>query len=314
MKDKLRRRRAADAGTVGKTHGTVALVRLAAGRAETPTETETGSGGQPDAATDDGKLKEDYTSPTLGMAASHPAGQIPMGSPKDEDGRESDEGPQHEVEITKPFYMGVYPVTRRQFAAFVKDDGYQTSEEKGGFTGPTWRNPDFSAYNQTDNDPVVCVSRDDAVKFCEWLSGKEKRNYGLPTEAEWEYTCRAGTTTAFSFPDRGKLGDYAWYEENSGGHTRPVGQKRPNPWGLYDMHGNVAQWCADFHRAYSDKYAKDPEGLVDANGEAVIRGGNWELEPRYCRSAARGSDNNPNDGTNTWLGYRVVLRPAARTP
>ena len=106
-------------------------------------------------------------------------------------------------------------------------------------------NPGFDPYNQTDNDPVVEVTWNDAVRFCPWLSRKEGKTYELPTEAEWEYACRAGTKTAYSFgDDLMRLDDYAWYDGNSGGHTHPVGQKKPNSWGLYDMAGNVWQWCA----------------------------------------------------------------------
>ncbi len=180
-----------------------------------------------------------------------PAGKFLMGSPKEEKYGAAD-GPQHPVEITRPFYMGVYPVTKGQFAAFVKDAGYQTEAEQGD-GGETWRNPVFllaQQYEPTDDDPVVMVSWNDAVKFCEWLSKKEKKTYTLPTEAEWEYACRAGTTTAYSFGDERKdFGDYAWDDDNSEGHTHPVGGKKPNPWGPYDMHGNVEQWCSDWFGA-----------------------------------------------------------------
>ena len=153
-------------------------------------------------------------------------GKFLMGSPKEEEGRFDEEGPQHEVEITKAFFMGAYPVTVGQFRAFVKDSGYQTEAEKAG-NKETWRDSQFSSYNQTDNDPVVYVSWNDAVKFCQWLSTKEKKTYELPTEAEWEYACRADTTTAFSFPDPKDIGDYAWYSGNSGRHTHPVGKRSP---------------------------------------------------------------------------------------
>ena len=170
------------------------------------------------------------------------SGTFLMGSPKDEEGRDEREGPQHKVEITRPFYMGAYPVTKGQFAAFVNENGYSM-----------------------DSDPVVDVSWNDAVKFCQWLSKKEGRTYELPTEAEWEYAYRAGTTTAFSFPDPKDLGDYAWFTNNSGGHIHPVGGKKANPWGLYDMGGEIWQWCADGYGPYQEEYIKDPKGRDSAN-------------------------------------------------
>ena len=153
------------------------------------------------------------------------------------------------------------------------------------------------------------VSWNDAVRFCQWLSKKEDRTYELPTEAEWEYACRAGTTTAFSFGDDPKaLGDYAWYDGNSGSHTHPVGEKKPNPWGLYDMHGNVWQWCADRYGPYQEGSIKDPKG-ADVGESRVFRGGSWGSQLRLCRSADRDGgnpDHRYGDG-----GFRIVLRPGA---
>ncbi len=237
-----------------------------------------------------------------------PPGKFLMGSPIGEDGRWDHEGPQHTVEITRPFHLGVYPVTRGQFAAFVKDDGYKTEAEKAGDKA-AWRNPAFPSYNQTDDDPVVYVSWNDAVKFCAWLSKTEEKTYELPTEAEWEYACRAGTTTAFSFGDDPKArGDYAWFADNSGNHTHPVGDKKANPWGLYDTHGNVWQWCADWKRTYQEGYFIDPKGSDDGKSRA-LRGGSWRGETRHCRSA------NINVGDPGLrldnLGFRVVLHPTA---
>ncbi len=242
-------------------------------------------------------------------------GTFTMGSPKEEAAQSDNEGPQHEVEITKAFYMGVYPVTKGQFAAFVNDDGYQTEGEKAG-DAVTWRKPSGfgwpADYVQTDNDPVVEVSWNDAVQFCEWLSKKEGRTYELPTEAEREYACRAGTKTAFSFGDDPKaLGDYAWFDGNSGNHTHPVGEKRPNPWGLYDMGGNVWQWCADGYGSYDYKDIKDPKSN-DSSNVRSLRGGSWFNVPGNCRSAYRYgfAPAVRADG----VGFRVVLRSAPRTP
>ncbi len=246
-------------------------------------------------------------------------GTFRMGSLDSEVANDS-ERPQHEVEITKPYYLGKYPVTRAQFAAFGKDAGYQTGAEEAG-DKETWRKPgDFAwqaDYVQTDDDPVVEVSRNDAMKFCEWLSKKEGRTYELPTEAEWEYACRAGTTTAYSFgDDAAKLGDYAWYSDNSGDHTHPVGEKKPNPWGLYDMHGNVWQWCADGFGPYQEGHIKDPKGKtsnnIDVFNIGVFRGGSWFTASEYCRSARRGT--NLTGVRSDDIGFRVVLRPPPRTP
>jgi formylglycine-generating enzyme required for sulfatase activity len=170
----------------------------------------------------------------------------------------------------------------------------------------TWQNPSFT---QTDADPVVNVSWNDAVKFCEWLSQKEKKTYGLPTEAQWEYACRASTTTAYSFGDDSQmLGDYAWYKDNSKIGTHPVGGKQPNPWGLFDMHGNVVQWCADYYDAkfYQKSPNKDPENITE-NRARICRGGSWYDEKASCRAAHRGGDL-PN-GRNYYTGFRVCFRP-----
>jgi formylglycine-generating enzyme required for sulfatase activity len=137
---------------------------------------------------------------------------------------------------------------------------------------------------------VENVSWDDAVEFCRKLSQASGKTVRLPTEAQWEYACRAGSKTRFSYgddPDYSKLGDYAWYTANSESKTHPVGQKRPNEWGLYDMHGNVWQWCSDW---YADSYANanntDPQG-PDSGSVRVLRGGGWGVTPQFCRSASR---------------------------
>ena len=257
------------------------------------------------------------------------SGKFLMGSPKDEDGHEDNEGPQHEVEITKPFYLGVYSVTRGQFAAFVKDDGYQTEAEKAGATG-TWQKPRFpSQYDQTDKDPVVEVSWNDAVRFCQWLSKKEKKTYELPTEAEWEYACRAGTKTRFWCGDKDedlkgnaniadaslkeKWPDASWAVAWDDGYafTSPVGSFQANPWGLYDMHGNVWQWCADWYGLYQEGSIKDPKGKESANSR-VLRGGSWYYELQSCRAAYRLLYSPTYHISN--IGFRVALRLAVRTP
>jgi len=128
--------------------------------------------------------------------------------------------------------------------------------------------------------------------------------YRLPTEAEWEYACRAGTTTKYSFGDsKSELGGYAWYDENSGGRTHPVGEKKPNGWGLYDMHGNVWEWCQDWHDDYPSGSATDPTGAASGSLR-VIRGGSWFYYSDYCRSASR--DRLTPDFRSDFLGFRVL--------
>ena len=183
---------------------------------------------------------------TLGMEFKLiPAGKFMMGSSQEEIDRCLEqfgegtwekkslrsEGPEHPVEITRPFYMGATEVTVGQFRQFVEEEGYQVGDGR-------WRNPGF---DQTDQHPVVFVSWNNAVDFCKWLSKKEGKEYRLPTEAEWEYSCRAGKAgSRYCFgDDEAQLEDYAWYRKNSGGGTHPVGKKKPNAWGLYDMHGNA---------------------------------------------------------------------------
>jgi formylglycine-generating enzyme required for sulfatase activity len=233
------------------------------------------------------------------------AGSFRMGSPKGEAGRLDNEGPQHEVRITRPFYMGAYPVTKAEFAAFVKEMNFVTDAEKSR-REQTWKNPGIEQKN--DNEPVVCVSWYDAVSFCQWLSNKEKRICNLPTEAEWEFACRAGTKTAYHFAnDAEMLDEYAWYRPNSGGHTHPVGGNRYNPWKLDDIYGNARQWCRDGLRPYTIDAVDDPVGPEADGDRRALRGGSWGSEARECRSAAR-MDYEPSKSNNR-TGFRVVFEP-----
>ncbi|MDP6438118.1 MAG: formylglycine-generating enzyme family protein [Candidatus Brocadiia bacterium] len=197
-----------------------------------------------------------------------PPGEFLMGSPNSEAGRRGDEGPQHKVQITKPFYMGKSGVTQAQFEAVMG------------------RNP---AHFEGADNPVDTVSWTDAQDFCRKLGKRASREVRLPTEAEWEYACRAGTTTVFSFGDSAKgFGKYAWYSNNSGLKTRPVGQKKPNAWGLHDVHGNVWEWCQGWYGKdyYKGSRASDPTGPPDGS-DRVLRGGSCIDEPEFCRSAIR---------------------------
>src|SRR5262249_19438683 len=150
-------------------------------------------------------------------------------------------------------------------ATVYQDNGFVTDLQA------SWRNPGFE---QAEDEPVVCVSWNDARDYCDWLSLKENKHYSLPSEAQWEYACRAGTRTTFSFgEDERQLPDHVWYDENSGRRTHPVGQKKPNAWGLRDMHGHVWQWTADWHstRYYLTARADDPPG-PNAGVVRVLRG------------------------------------------
>jgi formylglycine-generating enzyme required for sulfatase activity len=227
------------------------------------------------------------------------------------------ECPQHSVKITKPFCLGMYEVTVAQFRQFMSVSGYKTDAEKGGeqefaqkLAGekknakPT-RWEDFA---QTDQHPVVCVSWNDAVAFCEWLSEQEGKTYRLPSEAEWEYACRAGTTTRYSFGDDASIGGDDSLSQFSQ-YATPVGSKKPNAFGLLDMHGNVWEWCGDWFQEsyYANSPETDPKG--PSNGAMrVLRGGGYRLGPVDVRSSNRyryPPDHCGNDG-----GFRVVCEIA----
>ena len=215
-----------------------------------------------------------------------PAGEFNMGSEESED-----EKPVHKVKINNPFYLGSYPVTQREWKAVVGDNN-NPSDFKG------------------DNLPVEEVSWDDVQKFIKKLNEKEGTDkYRLPSEAEWEYACRAGNTTRYSFGDDDtNLGDYAWYDDNSEGKTHPVGQKEPNSWGLYDMHGNVWEWVQDmWHVNYDDALTDGSAWEVGDGADRVFRGGSWFNFARLCRSAFRSLPlpRDPRDRVIS-IGFRIL--------
>ena len=217
-----------------------------------------------------------------------PPGEFMMGSPDSDSDAEDDEKPQHRVKISKPFEMAAHEVTVGQFRAFVDAMGYKTQAETAN-DERTWTNAGFE---QTDEHPVAVVSWNDAVAFIEWLSKKEGKTYRLPAEAEWEFSCRSGSVTRWSFGDNEKdLEKYAWYGNKikRGGGTSPVGQKLPNGFGLFDMHGNVREWCDDrFSENYSNVLSvDDPKGPSVGGGGLVWRGGSFNDVPRLVRSAGR---------------------------
>jgi serine/threonine-protein kinase len=243
-------------------------------------------------------------------------GKFVMGSPPAEASRAADEE-QHEVVLTRPFFMAAHEVTVGQFKAFVNSSGYQTEPEKhrdawrlfpdnrwGRDEKVDWKDPGFP---QTDQHPVVCVTWNDAAAFCDWLSRKEDRKYTLPTEAQWEYCCRAGSGAKFCFgDDDGGLGQYAWHVGNAERKTHPVGEKKANAWGLADMHGNVWEWTADWYTAdYSRGSGRDPAG-PGAGETRTQRGGGWFDDTHLLRSARR-LNLAPASSGNTQSGFRAVL-------
>jgi formylglycine-generating enzyme required for sulfatase activity len=269
-----------------------------------------------------------------------PAGELLMGSDaSDPDAFDNEKvaGKKHLVRITRPFYLGTTEVTVGQFRQFVEKVSYKTEAERDGTGGYgwdeakgtfgkdpkyTWRSPGFK---QEDDHPVVNVSWNDAVAFCEWLGRQEGQVYRLPTEAEWEHSCRAGQATATRYwsgddPESlatvGNVADgtarkkypnwtYAIKAEDGFVFTAPVGSKKANAFGLYDMHGNVWEWCADWYD--SDYYAKSPPtDPWNSSGAAdrVIRGGSWSDNPRMCRSAARYRAT--PDNRSSGVGFRVA--------
>ena len=238
-----------------------------------------------------------------------PPGKFTMGSPPEEAYREENEGPQHEVTISKGFWLGVYEVTAGQFLEFLKATGKDSSVEFGEYCPLKKSKSGYSLsgneWGSDEKQPMVMLSRPGVVAFCEWLSSKGEGKYRLPTEAEWEYACRAGTTTAFSFGEASApLGDYGWHDQNSDKVTHPAGLKKPNPWGLYAMHGNVLEWCSDWYaERYPAEAATDPKG--PSSGELyVVRGGFFYGDWTASRSANRWSM--PEDVSHTIIGFRVA--------
>lgn len=271
-----------------------------------------------------------------------PAGTFLMGSPVDEPGRKPDEL-QHQVTITRAFYLGRCEVTVAEFRRFVAATGYVTEVEKAGggnahdakavwkhTPGTSWKKPGYAGpFAQTDLHPVVHVSHLDALAYCDWLNKATPESgwiYGLPTEAEWEYACRAGTTTRYWWgndPDTtGKVvnaGDQAlkavhpdWPRpilpmNDRHAYPAPVGSYRQNAFGLHDMLGNVWELCATRHGAYPKGPSSDP-GDLGSQESYDVRGGGWSNEPADLRCAARNAD--PPKFGHSNLGFRVALHRA----
>ncbi len=278
-----------------------------------------------------------------------PGGQFTLGSPESEPGREACEGPQVIVEIA-PFWMSAHEITWAEFKQYMAlTDIFRDFDARGirrvtkdrqidAVTAPSkLYDPDATFESGEDpGQPAVMMTQYAAKQYTKWLSGLTGQFYRLPAEAEWEYACRASTKTSFYFGnDASMLGDYAWYEVNSRERSHKVGQKKPNPWGLYDMHGNVAEWVLD---EYTETGYEELEHELQAGRDVihwptsafprVVRGGSFEMESEQCRSAARmGSDDDewktddPNLPASPWwltttpatgVGFRIA-RPL-KTP
>ena len=262
-------------------------------------------------------------------------GEFLMGSPDDEEYRETNEGPQTEVQIA-PLWMGKYEVTWDEYEPFMSTE---IDREKNGarkdydpvkhtivdaVSGPTAPYMDMSFGMGQSGYPAISMTQHAANKYCQWLSAQTGHFYRLPTEAEWEYACRAGTTTAYSFgDDLAELEEYAWFYDNSDERYHEVGTKKPNPWGLHDMHGNVMEWTADRFtpdylteiRESASNHFLRPTKLYPR----TVRGGGWDDDPEHLRSAyRRGSEpiwkqQDPQLPKSIWyhtdaqwLGFRIV--------
>ena len=257
------------------------------------------------------------------------AGTFTMGSPVGEENREDGEV-QHQVTLTKGFYMAKYQTTNAQFAAFlnaigVKENGtcpttdsYPAAQHPGQLLvtdctkgdaplyryqwGMKWNNNQWEPMSGYSDYPAIYVSWYGADEYAHWQGGS------LPTEAQWEYACRAGSTTAYTGGNdkANGLGDYGWYRENSQNQTHPVGTKKPNAWGLYDMHGNVFEWCLDgWTQSYSPDPVEDPLIPITGIGNRMMRGGTYSNPAGQCRSAYR-NNNTPGDSF-FYHGFRIVF-------
>ena len=239
--------------------------------------------------TNDVSTPSDYTN-SIGMEFMLiPAGSFDMGSPLGEERRDDDEGPLHTVNIEKAYYLGKYEVTQKQWQEVM---GNNPSNFKG------------------DDLPVEQVSWNDAQEFIKKLNQKEGTDkYRLPSEAEWEYAARAGTTTRYSFGDsESRLGEYAWYDDNSKSKTHSVGQKKPNSWGLYDMHGNVYEWVQDWgHFDYKGAPTDGSAWEIGIGADRIIRGGSWINYAQRFRSADR--ELSSPDRRFRGLGFRLLQEP-----
>jgi formylglycine-generating enzyme required for sulfatase activity len=278
----------------------------------------------------------EHTDATIGMVPI-PGGEYLMGSPASEANRKEDEGPQHKVKI-EPFWMSKCEITWDTFEIWMFDLDIQRRElakkapnerdkaaEEYQISQPTEPYTDMTFGMGKKGFPAICMTQDGALVFCKWLSSKTGRYYRLPTEAEWEYACRAGTKTAYSFgDDPAKLAEYGWYFDNSNEKYHKVGEKKPNPWGLFDMHGNVCEWVldqytTDFYAKSGAQVADNPLCIATKIYPRAVRGGSWDDDAEACRSASRKgssdawSQQDPQIPKSIWyhtdalqVGFRII--------
>ncbi|MFL2639164.1 MAG: formylglycine-generating enzyme family protein [Flavobacteriaceae bacterium] len=267
-------------------------------------------------------------------------GEFSMGSPINENNRMADEGPVHIVEL-ESFWMAKYETTWDLYYLFMNreidksqpnfNSKSEVNIEVDGVSGATTPYVEMSFGMGTDGYPAISMTQLAAKKFCKWLSAMTGNFYRLPTESEWEYACRAGTNTAYSFGDDvSMLKDYAWFKDNSNESYKQVGKKKPNPWGLFDMHGNVSEWTLDMHdvrayQKYSDSIAINPYEKPIKLYPRVVRGGSWINSNFKLRSASRQASSkewkkrDPQIPRSLWwhtdakfVGFRII-RPL-KTP
>jgi formylglycine-generating enzyme required for sulfatase activity len=286
------------------------------------------------------KQMKPYTDYIVGSAVSFdmvpiPPGEFTMGSPDSEPNSKPDEHPQHKVAI-EPFWMGKCEVTWNEYELFqfadeerkrriMRGSPNEAHSAADAVARPTTPYVEMSFGMGKDGYPAISMTQHAANTYCKWLSANTGYFYRLPTEAEWEYACRAGTTTAYSFgDDPAKLKEYAWFVDNSEGKYQKVGKKKPNPWGLYDMHGNVMEWTLDqydpeSYKQFTAAVTKEPWVKPTKPYPHVARGGGWDDDPDKLRSAARrGSDRSwkmqdpqlPKSiwylTDAQWLGFRII--------
>ncbi|WP_295392451.1 formylglycine-generating enzyme family protein [uncultured Thiodictyon sp.] len=242
-----------------------------------------------------------------------PAGRFLMGASERDTTAFADERPQHEVRIAHPFAIGRFPVTFEDYDRFVIATRPPPAAKRG-LMGRLFGGEEHEPRELPGDEgwgrgrrPVINVSWHDAVAYCVWLSEQTGRTYRLPSEADWEYASRAGTATRWSFgDDENALGDHAWYKDNSGGKTHPIGEKRPNPWGLHDIHGNIWEWMQDcWHDNYAGAPVDDSEWHDNClSADRVVRGGSWINNARNTRVSHRSS--NEPDSRQKLLGLRLA--------
>ncbi len=272
-----------------------------------------------------------------------PGGRFRMGSPHEEPGRAADEGPVHEVRID-PFWMEVHEVTWEEYDQWAlrldkkRREAQRLPASNGDLVVDAIAHPsepfaDMAFGMGKPGCPAVSMTQFAAKIYCKWLSAKTGRYYRLPTEAEWEYACRAGTATAYSFGnDASRLDEYAWFYDNSDDKYHKVAGKKPNPWGLFDMHGNVAEWCVDqyaddAYRRCAGKTANNPVEPPGGEYGRIVRGGSWDDDATGCRSAARRASkkdwkkHDPRLTQSIWyltdasfVGFRIVRPFRVPTP